>query len=67
MRKGHSMTSQEIQAIIHIARRAPLQHMAEAEAVSQLLDKLQSHFAPKPAPEPAPATGEPATPDEPAQ
>lgn len=49
------MTPQEVQAIINIARRAPLQNMMEAEVVSQLLAKLQSHFAPKPSePEPEP-------------
>lgn len=50
------MTPQEIAAIIQIARRAPLANMAEAEVVSQLLQKLAMHFAPPapPAPDPKP-------------
>jgi hypothetical protein len=44
------MTPQEISQIIMLARRAPLQNMAEAESAAQLLQKLASHFAPKPAP-----------------
>jgi heme oxygenase len=43
------MTSQEIAAIVSVARRAPLTNMNEAEAVAQLLQKLINHFAPKPA------------------
>lgn len=41
------MNSQEISAIIQVARRAPLANMAEAEALAQLLHKLATHFAPK--------------------
>lgn len=41
------MTPQEINSIITLARRAPLQNMAEAEAASRLLQKLARHFAPK--------------------
>ena len=49
------MTPQEVQAIIMLARRAPLQNMAEAEIASQILQKFQAHFAPKPSePEPEP-------------
>lgn len=45
------MTTQEIAAIISVARRAPLANMAEAEAVDQLLRKLALHFDPgSPAP-----------------
>lgn len=47
------MTPQEIAQIITLARRAPLANMAEAEVASQLLAKLQQHFAPKPEPAPA--------------
>lgn len=41
------MTQSEIAAIICVARRAPLANMAEAEALSRLLQKLSAHFAPK--------------------
>lgn len=41
------MTSQEIAQIVTLARRAPLQNMAEAEAAASLLQKLLSHFAKK--------------------
>lgn len=41
------MTPQEIVAIVSVARRAPLANMAEAEAVSQLLQKLAMEYAPK--------------------
>lgn len=41
------MTPQEIAHIISIARRAPLQNMAEAEHFARLLQKLAQHFAPK--------------------
>lgn len=41
------MTNEEIVQIITLARRAPLQNMAEAEAAAQLLQKLAAHFAPK--------------------
>lgn len=41
------MTQSEIAAIISVARRAPLANMAEAEALSRLLQKLAEHFAPK--------------------
>jgi hypothetical protein len=39
------MTENEIAQIITLARRAPLQNMAEAEAAAQLLQKLSVHFA----------------------
>lgn len=39
------MSPQEIAQIVTLARRAPLQNMAEAEAASNLLQKLISHFA----------------------
>ena len=42
------MTPQEIAQIITLARRAPLQNMAEAEAASLLLQKLAAEYAPKP-------------------
>ena len=40
------MTPQEILQIITLARRAPLQNMAEAEVAFGLLQKLAAHFAP---------------------
>lgn len=49
------MTPQEIAQIITLARRAPLQNMAEAEVAHQLLQKLANEFAPKPEAAPAPA------------
>lgn len=49
------MTPQEINAIIAIARRAPLANMTEAEQVAQLLTKLAEHFAPKPGQDTPPA------------
>lgn len=39
------MTPQEIAQIITLARRAPLQNMAEAEHVALILQKLAQHFA----------------------
>lgn len=48
------MTPQEIAQIITLARRAPLQNMAEAEAAAQLLQKLAAHFAPQAASAPQP-------------
>lgn len=41
-----AITMQEIAQIIALARRAPLQNMAEAEVASQLLAKLAKHFKP---------------------
>lgn len=50
------MTVQEVQNIIDLVRRAPLQSLHEAEAVMELLHKFvahfEAHFAPK-ATEPA--------------
>jgi hypothetical protein len=48
------ITPQEIAQVITLARRAPLQNMAEAEVASQLLQKLAQHFAPAPATAPTP-------------
>lgn len=48
------MSPQEIAQIITLARRAPLQNMAEAEGAAQLLQKLANEFAPKPESVPAP-------------
>ncbi len=48
------MTPQEVAQIITLARRAPLQNMAEAEVAAQLLQKMAMHFAPKPEAEPEP-------------
>jgi hypothetical protein len=39
------MNPQEIAQIVTLARRAPLQNMAEAEAAAQLLQKLAAYFA----------------------
>lgn len=39
------MTPQEINAIVTLIRRAPLQNMQEAESAAYLIDKLQKHFA----------------------
>lgn len=48
------MTPQEIAQVITLARRAPLQNMAEAEVAAQLLQKLANEFAPKPEAVPTP-------------
>jgi hypothetical protein len=52
------MTPQEIAQIITLVRRAPLANMAEAEAASQLLQKLAAEYAPKSV-EPSSATAQP--------
>ena len=53
------MTPQEIALIITLARRAPLNNMAEAEVAAQLLARLAAHFAPKPQEQPEAAVVQP--------
>lgn len=42
------ITAQDLNAIIALVRRAPLQNLAEAEAAAALLNKFVDHFSRKP-------------------
>lgn len=41
------MNEKDIADIIRLVRRAPLQNLAEAEAVAVLLSRFAQHFQPK--------------------
>lgn len=54
------MKPEEINAIVTLLRRAPLQNMQEAEGAAYLIQKLQAHFAKVPGDAPEVADGAPA-------